>query len=350
MLNEFAGDSTELYRDTGTATALKDAPMSAKIKTKPPKRKERGSRRKIREIEVIQDKPSLAIRLRRKLFRPKILMWVAMTLLIVTVLPQIPSWLPNPADRREYQLETTDIRINEPPRYVPVDLVEQVVRRSKLPKTLSLLDDDLTKRIAQAFEAHPWVESVVSVRKSYPARVDVEVVYRKPVAMVAVVGGMYPIDKNSVLLPPVDFSVADTRRYPVIVGAPSPPQGAEGTRWGDISVNHAAILADALSPHWKALNLSAIRIPRQHRAVVKPDELMFELKTRGGSRILWGRAPGTNHPGELTPEQKIGRLQKYLADFGGFDHPNGPYEIDIRHWQEITRRPLDVRRENTARR
>ena len=70
------------------------------------------------------------------------------------------------------------------------------------------------------------------------------------------------------------------------------------------------------------------------------DDLQFELLTRNGSRILWGRAPGTNHPGELTVEQKIGRLKKYQSDFGGFDQPHGPYEIDIRHWREISRRPF----------
>jgi hypothetical protein len=42
----------------------------------------------------------------------------------------------------------------------------------------------------------------------------------------------------------------------------------------------------------------------------------------------------------LTSSQKLARLEKYVAEFGAFDRPTGPYEIDIRHWQEITRRPL----------
>ena len=75
-------------------------------------------------------------------------------------------------------------------------------------------------------------------------------------------------------------------------------------------------------------------------AEVKIEELQYQILTRDGSRILWGRAPGTHHPGELSAEQKIGRLTQYLADFGTFRPPQGPLEIDIRHWQEITQRRL----------
>ncbi len=36
---------------------------------------------------------------------------------------------------------------------------------------------------------------------------------------------------------------------------------------------------------------------------------------------MWGRPPGTTHPGELSVDQKVGRLQKYVRDYGGFDQP-----------------------------
>ena len=65
-------------------------------------------------------------------------------------------------------------------------------------------------------------------------------------------------------------------------------------------------------------------------------------------KVVWGRAPGSGHPGELTAVQKIGRLRKYLDEFGGYAQPRGPYEIDIRHWQEITRRPLNPRQIGAA--
>ena len=95
--------------------------------------------------------------------------------------------------------------------------------------------------------------------------------------------------------------------------------------------------------------LTSIVAPQRPDPKVSPAELTFELTSKGGSVIVWGRPPGTNHPGELTVEQKVGRLERYLEQFGSFDGPHGPYEIDIRHWQEISRRPLTPPKSNAAR-
>jgi hypothetical protein len=122
-----------------------------------------------------------------------------------------------------------------------------------------------------------------------------------------------------------------------------------------VAVLGAARLAEALlqapsgqPSHWQRLNLIAIHVPTLDGRT-NIEDLSYELIAPGGSRIVWGRAPGSGHPGELSVEQKIGRLQKYVSDFGGFDRPHGPYEIDIRHWQEISRRPLSASAEPPAR-
>jgi hypothetical protein len=47
----------------------------------------------------------------------------------------------------------------------------------------------------------------------------------------------------------------------------------------------------------------------------------------------------------LSTRQKIGRLEEYVTRFGGFNGPQGPYEIDIRHWRDISRTPLSAERE-----
>jgi hypothetical protein len=44
----------------------------------------------------------------------------------------------------------------------------------------------------------------------------------------------------------------------------------------------------------------------------------------------------------LEPGQKVKRLEKYLSDFGDYMRPSGPYVIDIRHWQEISRHAIVV--------
>ncbi len=279
-------------------------------------------------------------RLARILFRPWMLIGMAAAISLSVLRPMLVDSLPELRSRDEYRLRASDIQISEPPRWVPGDLVEQVVVRSGLPKEMSLLDENLLAKIAEAFRLHPWVAEVVEVRKTRPARLSVDLKYRRPVAMVEVQQGMYPIDAEGHLLPSADFSVADTKRYPLVRNVQSVPQGPAGTNWGDVVVIGAARLAVTLLPHWKAFELVAIHVPRQTTASTSLEVLQFELLTHGGSRISWGRAPGLDHPGELSTEQKIGRLQKYLADFSGFDQPHGPYQIDIRHWREISRYPI----------
>lgn len=350
MLNDPA-TSTATYQEASPAPTPHVMTMSTKTRKRPAGSRSKSARKKKTGETVTPDPdPGLVDWLRRQLFRPKVLMVLAALLVAIAVVPQIWKRMPSPADRSEYRLAVERIEITPMPRHVPVDLVEQVAKRSNLPETLSLLDENVAKQIALAFERHPWVAEVVEVRKSYPAKIEVELKFRSPAAMVAVPGGLYPIDPNGVLLPPIDFSVADTKLYPVVRGVQSPPPAAEGTRWRDPAVIGAAQLAELLRPNWKKLDLAAIRLPQRQRSGLKPGDLSFELETRGGSRILWGRAPASDNPGELKPEQKIGRLQKYLADFGSFDAPHGPYEIDIRHWQEISRRPLSAGRGMSAKR
>jgi hypothetical protein len=250
--------------------------------------------------------------------------------------------LPDLNGRDEYRFRTASIRITPPPAWIPGDFIGQAMKRGGLPDEVSLLDAELTAQVAAAFAAHPWVAEVVSVRKS-SAGLDVELRYRKPAALVQVKAGLYPIDANGVLLPPEDFAAGDVSQYPVIQNVQSVPTGPAGGDWGDEAISGAARLAEALAPHWKQFGLQSIRVPTLTTATVSADALVYDLLTTGGTRIVWGRAPGSGHPGELSTEQKIGRLQQYLADFQSFEHPRGPYEIDIRHWQEITRRPLEGR-------
>ena len=279
----------------------------------------------------------------RSLFRPGLLVCFALAAVATVFGPRLARSLPDVSQREEYLFKTREIEINPPPHWVPQELVEQVIEQSKLPESVSLLDDRLTKTIAEAFGQHPWVESVERVAKSLPSRVSVELAYRRPVAMVQVKQGFYPIDAQGILLPPRDFSIADTQRYPMIVNVTTLPSGAAGTSWGDAGIIGSAQLAAVLTPHWKEFNLVTIENPVPKTGQSASDDGVYHLYTRGGSRIVWGRAPGSGHPGELTAEQKIGRMEEYVARFGGFDQPNGPYEIDIRHWQEITRVPLTAK-------
>jgi hypothetical protein len=267
-------------------------------------------------------------------------------------LPKTMRMLPDLRQGSQYRLETSRIEITPPPHWVPHDLVEEIKKTAGLPDELSLLDEDIAQRIASAFERHPWVKERVRVRTSVPARMRIDVVYREPVAMVRVSNGaksgLFPIDAAATVLPSADFSPAEIAKYPVIENVSSPPRGPAGMTWGDVRLEGAARLASVLQPHWKEFGLKSIRVPV--RPETKRDDLSYQLATSGGSRIIWGRPPGSRHPGELPAEKKIERMKYYLRHHGPFDSTHGPCEFDITHWRDISRKPLAERAASAHRR
>jgi hypothetical protein len=276
--------------------------------------------------------------LARWILGPAIVLLVVGSIAAYFLVPKALEWLPDVAHRPEYVLKPDDIKFTEAPPWVPRTFLRQVAREGGLPETLSLLDARLVDDIAVAFQKHPWVDHVVSVRKEFPHRVTVVLEYRKPAALVVTQTERFAIDKHAVLLPPPDLPPAEGE-FPVIANARSTPPAQAGTEWHDHTIEDAAKIADALGPSWKKLQLHSIEIPNLPENA-KPEDAVYSLRTTGGSRIIWGRAPGSDHPGELTPEQKIGRLEEYLARKGSFTDAQGPLEIDIRHWKEITARPI----------
>ncbi|MCA9059776.1 MAG: hypothetical protein KDA96_25620 [Planctomycetaceae bacterium] len=281
-------------------------------------------------------------------FRPSHLIISAVFGLCLVCYPVFRHYLPSLTERPEYQLGPEQVTITSPPRWIPPDLIQQAFQRAGFRSQESLLDETLSERVALAFYTHPWIEDVRSVRKSYPPRLHVEVVYRVPVAMVSGVDGYYPVDRHGVLLPPGDFSVADIARYPHIDRVSSVPLGNVGEPWGDPAVIGAAELAAVLQqsagekdgqpqPVWRALGIESVLAPRSVAMDEDAEHLEYRLRTTGGTQIVWGRTPSTQHPGELSVEQKLARLTDYLAGYGAFDDAHGPYEIDIRPWHGIGR-------------
>ena len=209
---------------------------------------------------------------------------------------------------------------------------------------LLLTDDKLTEQIANAFSLHPWVAKVTRVTKRHPsstnpAAVKVELVYRQPVCMVEVPGGVLAVDAEGVLLPSEDFSPIEATRYPRLVGADQKParparpalgRRQSGGRGRDCRGPGAGLGSDASATH---------RAPGgQHGPENGADqsdrrarEPIFALFTRAGTQIIWGYAPGANMLGEPPAAEKVARLRRYLAVHDTFDGPQGqPQKLDVR--------------------
>lgn len=241
----------------------------------------------------------------------------------------------------EYQLATGDIQITPPPEWIKADVRAEVLRDAGLEESLSILDEGLAPRIAQAFRVHPWVAQVERVTKRHPAGVLVELVYRRPVCMVKVEGGVLPVDEEGVLLPSDDFSKSQARAYPLLVGAQTLPAGPAGTHWGDVVVTRGARLAALLTADWQRLRLVRIAVVDVPSSASERSEPQFELATRAGTPVLWGPA-GAHADGKVDKlaVEKLAWLRDYASEHGSLDGADAPQEIDLRdaHRVEVRRR------------
>ncbi|MFM7161167.1 MAG: hypothetical protein ACKO3P_12435, partial [Planctomycetaceae bacterium] len=161
-----------------------------------------------------------------------------------------PAWTAwQRVDRRpDQQLTWSRVQVTQPPDWIPARFVHDVLQSRDFPPRLPLTRPGLAEELATAFASSPWVERVVSVRGQYPAGVEVELVYRRPVALVALSSSEVPVDGRGVLLQ-LTRQVRDAAESCLrIVGVKSSP-AIVGQPWGDPVVTHAAALAEALSPH-----------------------------------------------------------------------------------------------------
>jgi cell division septal protein FtsQ len=224
---------------------------------------------------------------------------------------------PHVQTQSEYLVPLSAIEITPPPNWIHADIRTEVIRDAGLPPKLSILDDRLSDRLTHAFALHPWISRVDRVQTSYPARIEVKLSYRRPVAMVAVYGGLLPIDADGVLLPTEDFTPQEAQKYPRVVGVTSSPLGPIGTRWGDPSIEAVAKLGALLAADWQSLQLH--HIARQEQNTIEAsNHLRLELFTRNGTSFLWGSPPGDELVDEIGAAEKMARL-KQLASVGGLD-------------------------------
>lgn len=251
----------------------------------------------------------------------------------------------------EYRVGPEQVEITPPPPpWVHSDVRAEAFRDPALDGPLWLMDDDLVDRIKKAFSERPWVAKVVRVSKRHPASVQVELVYRQPVCMVEVPGGVVAVDAEGVVLPSKEnFSPLEATRYPQLVRIDRGPIGPAGTRWGDARVVGGAEIAAALGPVWDRLGLARIEpladdpaagMTRGNNSGGRFTEPVFALFTRNETRILWGYAPGARISGEISAAEKTARLLQYHSEHDSLDGPQGQrQQLDVRKLPKATLPP-----------
>ena len=236
----------------------------------------------------------------------------------------------------DYIVAADDLEITPLPPWIRTKIAQQAFEHlTAAGGRLSIMPDDLTERVAQAFSLHPWVQRVVRVSKHHPARIEVELEYRRPVCMVMVgmsdgSKGLYPVDMHGIFLPTADFTSVEAGQYPCLdlVGIDTAPLGGVGEHWGDERVAGAAEIAAAFGPDWQNLGLKRIAPETPQRSAYH-SVYGYVLFTRGGTKIIWGRPPGSELPSEAPAADKIARLKEFAQVRGSLDGSHSREPLDV---------------------
>lgn len=214
-------------------------------------------------------------------------------------------------------LTPADVELVGQADWVTPDIKAEALRDASLDGGLPLDDPELARRLARAFDIHPWVREVVRVTLRHPAGAVVEIRCREPVAMVRVPGGLLAVDAEGIVLPPDGFAEESATHYPKLSGITSGPRGAAGFPWGDPAVEEGAAVAAVIGPEWRSLGLTEVRPVGEARSRT------WDLAGEGNFVIHFGSAPGREAPGEPTAAMKVARLR----GLAGEAKPGG--EIDL---------------------
>lgn len=86
-----------------------------------------------------------------------------------------------------YRVKESDFCVWDPPIWISDRFIAEALElRAPEARTeeLNSLDPNLIDNLLIAFESHPWVEKVESIEVRFPARVDVKLKYKEPVATI----------------------------------------------------------------------------------------------------------------------------------------------------------------------
>jgi len=125
---------------------------------------------------------------------------------------------------------------------------------------------------------------------------------------------------------------------PRLTGVVGPPPTGQG--WDDPRVIGGVELAARLADDWESLHLFEI-VPSA-RPEIQGDRRFFvyDLRSGGGTQIIWGAPPQESVPGEDDFGVKLQRLKQCAVEYGPLDSVKSPAVIDIRRGIAVTPRTV----------
>lgn len=263
----------------------------------------------------------------------------------------------------EFQIEFRNIQLQEPPpdwfRGGPDSFLEQVRKAAGESELLSVLQ--LPKnQIKRDFLASAWVDEVPRVEYP-PGGIRVSVVYKVPVAVIALPGGdQVVLDRNGHILPADDIVTEKLGPLVKIPGTgllPS-PENRPGMPWKSSAtdevgarlergVKGAAQLAGFLLAPDRLRDASSV--PIRSLAIIASDHRGLWVQKAKDIYILWGEPPKENDSDAETQE-KWDALKRWSKDSISRALPKGDYWefVQSKAGTRLELRPVETQRPRSS--
>jgi len=131
---------------------------------------------------------------------------------------------------------------------------------------------------------------------------------QKPVLMVKVERGYFPVSSSGNLLPPSEYSATDVRKCLRAQLGGHKPIGGVGSKYGYVAVTEAARIATVLGDVWEKARVECITL---RGSVGKDSPTYALLPAEHGISVIWGHAPGSEVEGEAKASEKVKRLTAF---------------------------------------
>ena len=194
---------------------------------------------------------------------------------------------------------------NARPQWIPVSEYRQIaIDAAALAKNHSVFEAGLSRKLAATFERNSWVEKVREVRLRFPARMELELDFRKPCAKLD--RGTI-VDRQGFGLNLAASSLA-ARELPELIGV-AKQNPAPGHKTGDKAVIEAldllSVVRDALAKAPGNLRVTSVEFK----------DSMWRIGTEKGPVIMWGAFTDDPPIDEPRTHEKADLLRRRLCEW-----------------------------------
>jgi hypothetical protein len=285
---------------------------------------------------------------------PRYLAWAAvLTLLAVALCMGSTRVWAAISCRPEFILDSSALSFRNCPSCARADYMAEQLRK-QLTVALgsgSIFEKDLCERVERELRASPcfWVREVRSVRRLMPRKLEVDLVFRQPAALVQFGDYSYMVDMDGYWLPDDLYyrtGVWGNQSLPVIVNRNFRGAPPYARQWDGPALAAGIRLYDFLLKEgvFEQLPMKAIDVTHVGESGDVPD---IVLLTRGGALVKWGcsdayaELEGLSLPSWEHPDSgKLEMLRAKLGEFPGLDKVE---YIDLRFPTKIYVRPASER-------